>query len=349
MAFGNAGAPGASTDGTSDVGSALGQQLQNVQAGSLAHENTNKRAAELNQNRFKDKNHHKKKQKMTKKQAALQSSIKLRLATTDARTLPFEEWSHNLRGPAKWTSEREQRAFYEFGYGSSAVSQYVKKRFVRAILFGIVAAIVGTIGAPFISKSLTGGKAIFAGIFIGLAIAFAVWSIGARNSLIAYQNMLYQRQLVFIKFERLLIPYLSEMKNGVSLFSMLKKVSLRLDDEGDRKLVQRLMGEIAEGANTSAPFVDFARRFGGSDSARLFMLSIYQMYAGNYNDAVVKDLGEQSNEQMMQQVEKIATRKLKRFNHLTTWLTMGSALVIIGYMGAIIANSFQQAIGMMKM
>ena len=89
--------------------------------------------------------------------------------------------------------------------------------------------------------------------------------------------------------------------------------------------------------------MDFARRFGGSDSARLFMLSVYQMYAGNYNDAVVKDLGEQSNREMMQQVDAISRRKLKRFNNLTTWLTMAVTLVIIGYLGLMVVNQFQQA------
>ena len=343
MAFGNVGT--ASSNGND---SALSKQLQSVQGGSLAHENTDERSAALNQNRFSDHNRHKKKKKTSKKQTALQSSIKLRLATTDARTLPFEEWVHNLRGPAKWCSERELRAFYEFGYGSSSVTSFIKKRLMKAILIGLVMTVISFIGLPKVVHGLVGPKAIMAAIVIGVLAMFLIWAMGVRSSLRAYQNMLYQRQLVFIKFERLLIPYLSEMKNGVSLFSMLKKVCARLTDEGDRKLVQRLMGNIAEGANTSAPFVDFARRFGGSDSARLFMLSIYQMYSGNYNDAVVKDLGEQSNEQMMQQVTKIANKKLKRFNHLTTWLTMGSALVIIGYMASIIADSFSKAVKLMN-
>lgn len=345
MAFGNTGAVS-----DSENGSMLSNQLKNVQAGSLAHDNTDKEAQKLNQNRFKDHNHrkHKRRRGKNNKSEDLKTNINLRLATTDARTLPFAEWSENLRGPAKWCSEQEQRAFYEFGYGSSSVSSYIKGRLRKSLFMGLLGTIVGTFGAHFISKALTGPKALMTGVVIGVILVFLTWFMGVHKSMYAYNTMLYQRQLVFIKFERLLIPYLSEMKNGVSLFSMLKKVCARLDDESDRKLVQRLMGELAEGANTSEPFVDFARRFGGSDSARLFMLSIYQMYAGNYNDAIVRDLGDQSNEQMMQQVEKIANQKLKRFNHLTTWLTMGVALVIMGYMGAIIANSFKQAVGLMN-
>lgn len=345
MAFGNT-----TSDSFAET-SDLSAQLKNVEAGSLAHNNTNKEAEKLSRNRFSDRNRHKKKRGKRQKNTQedeLKSNINLRLATTDARTLPFEEWSENLRGPAKWCSEQEQRAFYEFGYGSSTVSTYVQRRLRKSLFMGILTTIVATIGAPWVMKALTGPKALMFGVVLGIAMIFLTWFMGVHKSMYAYNTMLYERQLVFIKFERLLIPYLSEMKNGVSLFSMLKKVCARLDDESDRKLVQRLMGELAEGANTSEPFVDFARRFGGSDSARLFMLSIYQMYSGNYNDAIVRDLGDQSNEQMMQQVEKIATQKLKRFNHLTTWLTMGSALVIMGYMGAIIANSFKQAVGLMN-
>lgn len=272
----------------------------------------------------------------------LSSTAQLRLSTSDARTLPFTQWVAQLRGPATWIGEQEQRAYYEFGYGSSRVNAFIKSRLVKAAFFSVVTMIAGTILIKlFLKKNLM--QSFMLGIVSGLLLGLLIWFLGSRNAMAAYHNELYRRQLVFTQFERLLIPYLSEMKDGVSLFSMLKRVSRRLPDAGDRQLVQRLMTSIAEGDMTSTPFVDFARRFGGSDSARLFMLSTYQMYAGNYNDAIVKDLGEQSNREMMQQVDAITRRKLKRFNNLTTWLTMAVALVIIGYLGIMVFSSFQQA------
>lgn len=275
-------------------------------------------------------------------QNKLTSSAQLRLATTDARTLPFTQWVMQLRGPATWIGEKEQRAYYEFGYGSSRVNAFVKSRLIKAVFFSILGIIAGSVAFAVLAKKPI-GTAILMGIAAGLLLGVLIWLMGSQRAMAAYRNELYRRQLVFIQFERLLIPYLSEMKDGVSLFSMLKRVARRLPDAGDRQLVQRLMTSIAEGDTTSRPFVDFARRFGGSDSARLFMLSVYQMYAGNYNDAVVKDLGEQSNREMMQQVDAISRRKLKRFNNLTTWLTMAVTLVIIGYLGLMVVNQFQQA------
>lgn len=273
----------------------------------------------------------------------LTSNAKLRLANTDARSLPFTQWSMQLHGPATWIGEQEQRAYYEFGYGSARVNEFLKKRLVKVIIFGVLGFIAGTIGLVTIGKKSL-PSALLMGVGIGLLLAALIWLNGSHRAMNAYRNELYRRQLVFIQFERLLIPYLSEMKDGVSLFSMLRRVSRRLPDAGDRQLVQRLMTSIGEGNMTSTPFVDFARRFGGSDSARLFMLSVYQMYAGNYNDAVVKDLGEQSNREMMQQVDAITRRKLKRFNNLTTWLTMAVVLVLIGYLGMMVISSFRQAL-----
>lgn len=345
MAFGNTPTANKSSGISSNVGT-----FANAGAGSLAHENTNKFGREATDNMYQDKNRRKKRKNPDegKDPQELSTEVKLRLATTDARTLPFTQWMMNLRGPAKWCSEKEQRAFYEFGYGSETVNDAIKRRLHKGIILGICASIASCLVIPIMFKhSLSGIKLIAVAILIGVIIGWLIWVLGARASMRAYNNMLYERQLVFIQFERLLIPYLSEMKNGVSLFSMLKRVARRLPDEGDQMLVQRLMSAIAEGTTTSEPFVDFARRFGGSDSARLFMMSIYQMYSGNYNDAVVKDLGDQSNQQMMSQVDLIIKRKLKRFNNLTTWLTMGIMLIIIGYLGSVMFNAFSRAMHMM--
>lgn len=345
MAFGNTPPASGGSKSISNINS-----LANASAGSLAHENTNSFGRKATENMYHDKNRRKKKRKgdTSDDPRELSTPVKLRLATTDARTLPFTQWMMNLRGPAKWCSEKEQRAFYEFGYGSETVNNAIKRRLTKGILLGIGSLVATFILVPiFFPHKLAGIKLLLVAILAGIVIGFLSWVLAARASMRAYNNMLYERQLVFIQFERLLIPYLSEMKNGVSLFSMLKRVARRLPDEGDQMLVQRLMSAIAEGTTSSAPFVDFARRFGGSDSARLFMMSIYQMYTGNYNDAVVKDLGDQSNQQMMSQVDQIIRRKLKRFNNITTWLTMGIMLIILGYLGAVMFNSFSRALKMM--
>ncbi|HJF85982.1 MAG TPA: hypothetical protein K8V88_00940, partial [Companilactobacillus farciminis] len=57
----------------------------------------------------------------------------------------------------------------------------------------------------------------------------------------------------------------------------------------------------------------------------------------------VKDLGKQSNEAMMKQVTEIANHKLKRFNFLTTELTMATIVVLFTYIATVIVNQFTQA------
>lgn len=320
--------------------------LANVSSGSLKHHES-VIEAELNNNRVK-KRGGKTKHKLKKKVTA-QGNLDLRLSTTDARTLPFVEWTHKLQGPARWCSENELRGHYEFGYSSLKVNQYVKRRLQKIIVLGIIAIFAAFFFLPMAVSSMKSNSLErgLLSIVIGAVFGFVFWMLETRKALNAYRNVLYQRQLVFIKFERLLIPYLAEMKNGTSLFSMLNRVSKRIDDPTDRALIQRLMASMAEGDSSAEPFVDFARRFGGSDSARLFMLSLYQMYNGNYSDAVVKDLGEQSNRQMMQQVDAITTRKLKRFNFLTTELTMAVVIVIFTYLACVIVNQIQQAFSAM--
>lgn len=326
------------------------KSLGNVSAGKLAHYEQNETARKLNSNHVKTR-----KKKLSRKERKRQeilnkpvtSNTVLRLSTTDARTMPYDLWVHNLTGPGKWISEMEARAWYEMGYASSAVNASVKKRLMKAIVFGLVFMMVAVFGFRFFMK-LSSLKSLELGVLIGAIIMFVMWSLGSRNALNGYHRYLYMRQLAFTKFERLIIPYLSQMKDGVSLFSMLRRVSARMDDRADQILIEKLMTTLTDGDGDDADaFTDFARRFGNSDSSRLFMLSLYQMYKGNYNDDIVKDLGKQSNEAMMKQVTEIANHKLKRFNFLTTELTMATIVVLFTYIATVIVNQFTQAFSQM--
>lgn len=269
----------------------------------------------------------------------------LRVANTDAREKSYAVWVSLLHKPASWCSEEVLNDFYEMGYSSSAVDQAMRSKFVKAVLFG---TLLGCFGLPFLLRVL-GTHVNGLSIMVVGSIMFVamLWLHAQHQAKSAYNNYMYERQLAFTQFERLLIPYLSEMKNNVSLFSMLKRIIPRMEDPADKVLIQRLMSYMSSGESSNAPFIDFARRFGGSDSARLFMLSLYQMYLGNYSDKVVKDLGAQANRELMSQINYITKRKLHRFTMLSTWLTMCLAIVLVVFMGLLVVDQMQQAFSLM--
>ena len=156
--------------------------LANVSGGSLKHHESTIEA-KLNNNRVK-KRGGKTKHKLKKKVTA-QGNLDLRLSTTDARTLPFVEWTHKLQGPARWCSENELRGYYEFGYSSLKVNQYVKKRFQKIIVLGIIAIFAAFFFLPMAVSSMKSNSLErgLLSIVIGAVFGFVFWMFSKKDAL----------------------------------------------------------------------------------------------------------------------------------------------------------------------
>lgn len=247
-------------------------------------------------------------------------------------------YSNSLSKIAKTlTSPKEQQMFYAMRLNRNSVNNMVKKRFVMALAVGLIVLVL----APMFKASLpiTAGAALIAPI--------AVWFMAAKNTGSIYKVYKFNRQLNFTKFCRLLIPYLTKMKQGASLYQLLGDVSKRLDDKQDQDLVRSLMIDIANRPGEEQPFLKFAREFSGTDRAELFMLAVFDMSQGAYDDGVVKDLGRQASNDLMKQIDSVVEFKLSKFNNITTFLTMCSAIMLLGYFFSLIVSVIGQAFSKM--
>lgn len=246
-------------------------------------------------------------------------------------------YKKTLNFPATLAFENEINLFSKM----KVKPKLVKKIIIKRILMTFVIIILG-VGVSTMFKGNTSRLVAMASPFLGIGF----WYLDSQRTKSAYHKFVFQRQLSFTKFCRLLIPYLSEMKTGVSLYSIFERISPRLDNETDKASLRKLMIDMTNNPTSDKPFLEFAKAFSVTERADLFMIQIYQMNQGAFDDKNIQDLGAEASKDLMKQIHTIVNMKLKRFKNLSTWLTMCAAIMLLGYFGTLIISTFQQAFNM---
>ena len=182
-------------------------------------------------------------------------------------------------------------------------------------------------------------------ILFGVLIAGVSWFMNIKNTNNYYARFRLARQVAFSQFTRLASAYLPELKSGVNLYSLFSKILPRMNNEKDKVALERLMIDMQIDPNDSTPFLDFAHSFSTSDRAELIMLSIQQMYLGDVDDDNIRSLAEDANEDMIAQIDEVIKYKTKKFNNLTTKISMCVMIVIFGFFGLLLYKTFVDAFG----
>jgi hypothetical protein len=151
-----------------------------------------------------------------------------------------------------------------------------------------------------------------------------------------YNAFKFERHLNFIKFMRLLIPYLKEAEGGTSLYQVLRKILKRTENPVDANSVAKLMSELTDKPNDIQPFTDFAERSSGTDMSILFMQTIYDFQQNSYDTNVIDELGKIASAALQRAIDEIITFKLKRFTFFPTKIVMSAFLIVVGFAAAIL-------------
>lgn len=181
------------------------------------------------------------------------------------------------------------------------------------------------------------------GAIVGPIIFYKAQSKKVNN---LHTSWKFQRQLQFSKFCRLLIPYLKQ-ENNQSLYAIFNKLLNRMETEEDKNSLYRLMTEMSENPNSVQPFVHFADRSSGTDSAVLFMTTVFD-YSQTAKDAsVITELGEQASEELMLMFDEILNFKLKKFVFYPTKVVMLSFIIVLGFAAGVLwMNIPKEPLGM---
>lgn len=221
------------------------------------------------------------------------------------------------------TEEKLYDMLKEMGNTKQIIDNFQKKRVKQTLMMAIIGFFMGL----FLSKWC---------YLLAIALPIFFYRSKYNNVVKMYNAFKFDRHLSFIKFMRLLIPYLKESEGGASLYQVLRKILKRTENRVDANSVAKLMSEITDRPNDIQPFTDFAIRSSGTDMSVLFMQTIYDFQQNSYDTNVIDELGKIASAELQRAIDEIVAFKLRRFTFFPTKIVMSSFLIVIGFAAAIL-------------
>ncbi|MEB8716604.1 hypothetical protein GH876_26505 [Bacillus thuringiensis] len=151
-----------------------------------------------------------------------------------------------------------------------------------------------------------------------------------------YSAFKFERHLNFSKFTRLLIPYLKESGETVSLYQVFRKILNRMEKPVDKNSLAKLMSEMTDKPDDIKPFTDYAMRSSGSDMSINFMQTVYDFQQNSSDTNVINELGQIASAELQRAIDEIIAFKLKRFNFFPTKMVMSSFILVVGFAAAVL-------------
>lgn len=244
------------------------------------------------------------------------------------RTLLMRE---KLHGVAKFIGDNELDMLVKMDTSVGSIQRRMKSRVLMSGAVVVIAAIVALILHNKFSAAIVG-----AAFLLGAGL----WIMDSRKTTKYYREYRLERQIAFAQFTRLAAAYLPELAKGANLYSLFKKILPRMDNKRDHASLETLMINMQVDPEDPGPFMAFAHEFSASDSAEMIMGTIQQMYQGHVDDHNIRALADLANQDMLRQIDDVITYKITKFNNLTTRVAMCSMIVIFGFFGLLMVNTF---------
>ena len=244
------------------------------------------------------------------------------------RTLLMRE---KLHGVAKFIGDNELDMLVKMDTSLGSIQRRMKSRVLMSSSVVVMAAIAALILHNKFSSAIVG---------VAFLLGAGLWIMDSRKTTNYYREYRLQRQIAFSQFTRLAAAYLPELSKGANLYSLFKKILPRMDNKRDHASLETLMIDMQVDPDDPKPFMTFAHEFSASDSAEMIMGTIQQMYQGNVDDHNIRALADLANNDMLRQIDDVITYKIRKFNNLTTRVAMCSMIVIFGFFGLLMVNTF---------
>lgn len=215
----------------------------------------------------------------------------------------------------------------EMGNTETSILKYQKNRVASSIVLFLIGCIAALIFRKYWWIALA-----------GLGITVAKWMLEYRGVKKMYQNFDFNRQLVFNKFIRLLIPML--MQPEATIYTVLSKMHDRPDIvQGQVKdALERFLINLNDDSKSDKPYVQFAQEASGTDRAMLFMTTLYDYVQSSNDLRILQSLGRMNSEEVNSGMDDIVEYKLRRFFEFPTKVAMSSLILVFGYAIAVIVN-----------
>lgn len=210
----------------------------------------------------------------------------------------------------------------KMGETNISISNWMKKQILTALMFGIVCILLGT----FMMQLFY--------VFTPFVVGFVIFQ-SYRTVQNGYNQWRFERKIAFNKFVRLIIPYLKQTHQNVSVLSIFQRIAPRLDDKEDQDLVRVLIREMGDNPSSPRPFMNFSKRMANTNLSDNFMSALYDIRMGSKDLTGIYALGKMSSDEFMESVDKIIATKIQKFFFFPTKFTMMNIVIILGFAIAI--------------
>ena len=194
----------------------------------------------------------------------------------------------------------------------------------RIILSVVIAAIISVI-VLVLHKPLV---FTLAGVVVGV-IFYVLKHVNVNQK---YRVYLFNRNLEFSKFARLIHPYLRQAKNGTSVYRIFNQLVKRMENPIDKNLMQTLMLQITDKPSMMEPYIEFANKMSATDFSVTFMTLIYDISQGATDDTIIDELGKEVSQQLMDIISDIIEFEENKFQMFPTMIVAPNMILIMGYM-----------------
>ncbi|WP_176471681.1 hypothetical protein [Shouchella clausii] len=216
----------------------------------------------------------------------------------------------------------------EMGDTTKTIDKFQRKR----VLFSLFIVLLGCAAGAYLHVWLYVAGPILGGIF---------YKMQSKKVDTYYKAWKFQRQLNFLKFTRLIIPYLKASGGSTALYTIFNKILKRTEDESDRRSLYQLMGEMGDNPESLKPFTDFAERSSGTDMSNLFMSTIFDYQQSTFDVSVIDELGRNASEDMMSAIDEIVEMKLRRFSMFPAKIVLSSFIIVAGVGVGFMVDNFK--------
>ncbi|MFA1782400.1 hypothetical protein ACDX77_19185 [Bacillus velezensis] len=212
------------------------------------------------------------------------------------------------------------------GYGEQEFVHFQKRRLRNSLISMLGAVLPAIILSPWLS-------------FLALLFFVITWRREYTKERLEFQDVLYEKQLSWFVFQRLIVTYLKGVDDSIS--GAFEKILDRLEEGEFKDSLHRLSIEITRHPDKVLPYLQFAKdAAGGTDESLTFMTALYNFKNNSHDSAIIDGLSERARNDMRRGIRDIRKMKEKSFYLFPTKLTMLNVIPMFGYMAGVAVDVF---------
>lgn len=172
----------------------------------------------------------------------------------------------------------------------------------------------------------------------GIVLAFLKWWNDYRQVTSNYEFSQYKRNVIFIRFIRLLVPM--KMLPDLSFVKILEKLSRRRDiAQGQfKKALDHFIYNVKDDPESDRPYIQFAHEASGTEHAMLFMTTLYSYIQTSDDIHVLQNLARRLSDEINEIMDEILEYEQKRLFFFPTKLAMTGIIILIFYTASVFSG-----------